>query len=318
MKIITGYTGTNHISSDDDRHLYAGILGNGCYVLNDNGNQLGITNLGNNQLQIDRGGVVINGTHARIENPEIVTVPNGTVGMMRRDVIVARYTKLGLIENVELKVLSGTPATSNPQLPLMYDNKSGYNVLSGDTTVDFPLYEIVFNGVNIVNTISLFSNVRGVSANLDNIFDKIYPVGSIYMSVNNTNPSLLFGGTWVAWGGGRVPVGVGNNGTNNYANSDVVGGADKFDYTPSGTVGNTTLTENQIPKHSHNIKVTGVNLTQGGTTSLNVWNEGSGSPIMYTEEVGGNSPHNHTFTGSKVVQDNRQAYITCYMWKRTN
>ena len=37
----------------------------------------------------------------------------------------------------------------------------------------------------------------------------IYPVGSIYMSVDSTNPAQIFGfGTWVAWGAGRVPVGV--------------------------------------------------------------------------------------------------------------
>lgn len=36
---------------------------------------------------------------------------------------------------------------------------------------------------------------------------EMYPVGSIYLSVKNTNPSTYFGGTWVAWGSGRVPVG---------------------------------------------------------------------------------------------------------------
>ena len=46
------------------------------------------------------------------------------------------------------------------------------------------------------------------------IFDLIYPVGSIYLSIKNINPGNLFGGTWVGWGQGRVPVGVASSGTN--------------------------------------------------------------------------------------------------------
>ena len=45
------------------------------------------------------------------------------------------------------------------------------------------------------------------ASNITGLFDSIYPVGSIYMSVNSTNPGTLFGGTWAAWGAGRVPVG---------------------------------------------------------------------------------------------------------------
>ena len=66
------------------------------------------------------------------------------------------------------------------------------------------------------------------------IIDKIYPVGSIYMSVNNTNPSLLFAGTaWEPWGAGRVPVGVDANDTD-FASAGLEGGEKTHTLTVEG------------------------------------------------------------------------------------
>ena len=56
------------------------------------------------------------------------------------------------------------------------------------------------------------------------IFDLIYPIGAIYMSVNSTNPGNLFGGTWVAWGSGRVPVGV-NTSDSDFSSPEKTGGS---------------------------------------------------------------------------------------------
>ena len=53
--------------------------------------------------------------------------------------------------------------------------------------------------------------VKAYSDSFLNPANTIYPVGSIYMSAVATNPNILFGiGTWVAWGQGRVPVGIGS------------------------------------------------------------------------------------------------------------
>ena len=106
----------------------------------------------------------------------------------------------------------------------------------------------------------------------------IYPVGSIYMSASSTNPGVLFGGTWVAWGQGRVPVGVNADDTA-YNGSDKTGGnatvtpsGSVADATQGGTISNTTaggtvgghtLTVAETPAHTH----TGPSHTHNATTS---------------------------------------------------
>lgn len=85
----------------------------------------------------------------------------------------------------------------------------------------------------------------------------VYPVGSIYLSVNNVNPSTLFGGTWVAWGSGKVPVGVDTSDTD-FDTVEETGGTKSHKYTPQGSNGNvgaTTLTAAQsgVPAHAHGL-----------------------------------------------------------------
>ena len=74
---------------------------------------------------------------------------------------------------------------------------------------------------------------------LEDILLRVYPVGSIYMSINNIDPSTLFGGTWETWGTGQVPVGVDTSQTEFNA-VEKTGGETTH-----------TLTQNQVPSHNH-------------------------------------------------------------------
>ncbi len=156
--------------------------------------------------------------------------------------------------------------------------------------------------------------------------DKMYPIGSIYMSVNSINPSSLFGGTWVSWGNGRVPIGVNTNDTN-YNTVEKTGGSSTHSHnsgktgTPStNTTGSTTLTIAQIPSHNHIMKR---NLGQAaGTARKGVvdYSISSDSDSIVTSSVGGGSGHTHTMNNhihTIANGSNIQPYITCYMWKRT-
>lgn len=67
--------------------------------------------------------------------------------------------------------------------------------------------------------------------------------------------------------------------------------------TPAGTIGSTTLTESQIPSHTHQAgaSVTGGVAAKGGAVSRNTAAAG-----IATTATGGGGSHNHTFTGTAI------------------
>lgn len=166
MKIITGHTGTNHVESDDDRYLHAGIFGKGSYVLN-TGTKLNAEIVTSNIIRIGSGDIMHQGTHARIPygEHEDVNIENGTTGYKRIDCIYAVYRKSGKIESMELKVVKGTPDTSNPATPGYADD---YNILYGDVFSPMLLYIVELDGVNIVNLTKKFQIATG----LDDVYRK--------------------------------------------------------------------------------------------------------------------------------------------------
>ncbi len=127
------------------------------------------------------------------------------------------------------------------------------------------------------------------------ILNMIYPVGSIFMSATITTAAAVgtaLGGTWVAWGAGRVPVGVDTSQTE-FNTVEKTGGEKTH-----------TLTENEMPAHTHTFGVGSQGRAQSQTSGSSgyAWNAGSRD----TSSAGGGAAHN-----------NLQPYITCYMYKRT-
>ena len=61
---------------------------------------------------------------------------------------------------------------------------------------------------NMENQENLQKEVKNNKQKIDAMINKIYPVGSIYMSMNATSPSTFFGGTWKSIGAGRVLQGA--------------------------------------------------------------------------------------------------------------
>ena len=150
-----------------------------------------------------------------------------------------------------------------------------------------------------------------VLGNYASILDAVYPIGSIYMSVSPTNPEDLFGGTWEAWGTGRVPVGV--------------NAADK-DFKSVEQEGGTK--EAELPWHNHglfsgSIGLFGVDGFVGGDASSLQPSDPHDSENGYLFTISRSDDKNtainraNTSPAGKSAASNLQPYITCYMWKRT-
>lgn len=90
-----------------------------------------------------------------------------------------------------------------------------------------------------------------------NLLD-VYPVGSIYISVNNTDPGTLFGGTWQAFGAGRVLLGAGTPTQNTNTTYGSLTDDDlKQTFKAGDTLGETNhvITQAELADHLHNTMV---------------------------------------------------------------
>ena len=148
MNIITGYRAEPHITAQQDRNVNMGIFGAGTHIVKI-GSKMAATVVSANEITIADGLLVAEGCTAEIERgtSESLEIANGSQGMLRKDLIVARYTKASGtgVEDMQLAVITGTPAASNPALP-SYNTGS---IVQGDTLVDFPLYTVNLDGISI-------------------------------------------------------------------------------------------------------------------------------------------------------------------------
>lgn len=148
MELVTGRAGSPHITSQQDRQKHQGIWGTGAYILN-TGNNLEAVVQSSNNIQIKDGALMSQGAlfSVKVGTVDEVTIANGSQGMQRKDVIVARYTynQGANTENAEWTVVQGTPVASNPQIPQITEG----DIQAGDATVDTAVFIVTLDGINI-------------------------------------------------------------------------------------------------------------------------------------------------------------------------
>lgn len=140
--------------------------------------------------------------------------------------------------------------------------------------------------------------------------EKIYPcpympIGSLYFSTSNTNPSTFFGGTWERYGKGRTVVSIDENQT---------------EFNTAGKTGGSkthTLSSDEIPSHSHRFKrnggfTNGVMIDTGRTGQWGsaIVQVGSGNYTAQPNQI------EIEATGGGKGHNNLQPYICVYIWRR--
>ena len=134
---------------------------------------------------------------------------------------------------------------------------------------------------------------------LSSLWDQIYPVGSIYITANATNPSVLFGGTWEQLKG-KFLVGVDSSDT---------------DFETSGKTGGEkthTLTVDEMPSHNHSPRYANT----GGRLSLSSYGTGGYNMSWKNDGPKNSGDIDTTFSGGSQAHNNLPPYMTVYMWKR--
>ena len=127
------------------------------------------------------------------------------------------------------------------------------------------------------------------------LLNSIYPIGSIYMSINSTNPSTLFGGTWTRLPKGKFLYNIDSDSAS-WGNGNSTG----------TTTNSHTLTVDQMPSHTHTVD--------------KYYNTGIGGYYVYGSNGTGSKLTNDTginATGGGKGHSHNIPYISVYMWRRT-
>lgn len=219
---------------------------------------------------------------------------------------ITKTSTSGLVDTYTITLTDGTERT--------FDVSNGKGIKSFEKTSTSGLvdtYTITYND-GTASTFTVKNGEKGDTGSIENLLDRTYPIGSIYMSVNSTEPSTLFGGTWERLNG-RFLIGAGTlsdiNSNGEYG--DIGRGDPTFECGETGGEYWHQLTIDEMPEHSHNIKST----TADGSGDWALKDRKCNTTIeklpwqwagVAVSDTGGGTKHS-----------NMPPYLAVYMWKRT-
>lgn len=128
----------------------------------------------------------------------------------------------------------------------------------------------------------------------NDLLDMVYPVGSIYMSVNNVSPQSFLGGTW-----------------EQIKDTFLLSAGDTYTAGDTGGEATHTLTVQEMPSHTH---------SWNGFRSLDHDAGDAARQAISAQRFNNDPTQSGTInnTGGGQAHNNMPPYLTVYMWKRTS
>jgi hypothetical protein len=205
-------------------------------------------------------------------------------------------SKDALLTGNPLKVVKGTEIDDEfNAIQTAVNSKADTNSAALTGTPTAPTAATTTDTTQIATTAFVQQEITANATTTATIIDAVYPVGSIFISTVSTNPNTLLGrGTWTAFATGRTLVGI-DSGDTDFDTVEETGGAKTH-----------TLTEAELPAHSHNVPLFNTSAPSNGSGNLTGNNDTPTSYPVETDDTGSGDAHN-----------NMPPYIVTYMWKRT-
>lgn len=189
MKIITGYTGTAHITAADDQALNLGLVESADLAVLDIGSKFAATAVGMNTVRISDGVGYLHGVGFRVEygSYDDVSIASCTSGYKRIDLICAHYERdTQGIESMSWKVIQGTETTGTPALPTGLDDGEPYQ---GGGACDAVMYVAYVAGTSYVSLTESFTVWKPVSK-ADEVADALAALSGFKLLVSSTIASV--------------------------------------------------------------------------------------------------------------------------------
>lgn len=231
---------------------------------------------------------------------------------------IKKTSTSGLTDTYEISLTDGTKRTFN-----VSNGKGIKSIAKTSTSGLVDTYTIAYND-ETTSTFTVRNGEKGDTGSTENLLNKTYPVGSIYMSVNSTDPSTLFGGTWERLKG-RFLIGAGVVADTNSNTRFGSLRAEKPDIASGETGGEYyhQLNATEMPEHNHDTNDWAIVANKGA--ALISTNFGA-KPLSTTEPTNivpnikatKNEDGNRTgLAGGDGKHNNMPPYLAVFMWKRT-